>query len=62
MDGSGQYIDDITGESLSGGSTVGLSLLPGGDILTLNWRTKSISKCNSVGDLIQVHHPQFQSF
>ncbi|VDN58168.1 unnamed protein product [Dracunculus medinensis] len=53
LDGSGQYIDDITGESLSGGSTVGLSLLPGGDILTLNWRTKSISKCNSVGDLIQ---------
>ncbi|KHN86459.1 Tripartite motif-containing protein 2 [Toxocara canis] len=54
LDGSGEFIDDIRSVALKGASTVGMAILPSGDILTLNWRTKEVTKCNHIGDPLQV--------
>ncbi|VDM39410.1 unnamed protein product [Toxocara canis] len=53
LDGSGEFIDDIRSVALKGASTVGMAILPSGDILTLNWRTKEVTKCNHIGDPLQ---------
>lgn len=45
---------DLKSEAVKGGSTVGMTILPLGDLLTLNWRTKELYRCNSSGELLQV--------
>lgn len=55
LDAQGEYLDDIEGDAIKGGSTVGMVVLPLGDILTLNWRTKELCKCSSSGELLQVN-------
>ncbi|VDK66649.1 unnamed protein product [Anisakis simplex] len=54
LDGNGEYLDDIHSEALKDASTVGMTILPSGDILTLNWRTKEITKCTHNGETLQV--------
>lgn len=54
LDGNGEYMDDITSAALKGASTVGMAILPSGDFLTLNWRTKEVTKCNHAGEPLQV--------
>uniref|UniRef100_A0A9J2QAW5 B box-type domain-containing protein n=1 Tax=Ascaris lumbricoides TaxID=6252 RepID=A0A9J2QAW5_ASCLU len=53
LDGNGEYMDDITSAALKGASTVGMAILPSGDFLTLNWRTKEVTKCNHAGEPLQ---------
>ncbi|VDM97092.1 unnamed protein product [Thelazia callipaeda] len=53
LDVDGEYLKDIKSEGIKGGSTVGMTLLSSGDILTLNWRSKELYKCNASGDLVQ---------
>lgn len=53
LDVCGDYVRDITGIAFSEGSTVGLAILPTGDILTLNWRTKEVVKSDSIGNPLQ---------
>lgn len=51
---NGQFLRDIRSEGIKGGSTVGMTILPSGDILTLNWRTKELYRCDPSGELLQV--------
>lgn len=47
-------MNDIRSDAVKGSSTVGMTILPSGDILTLNWRTKELYKCSPSGELLQV--------
>ncbi|KAM3719166.1 Tripartite motif-containing protein [Dirofilaria immitis] len=50
---NGEFLKDIRSEGIKGGSTVGMTVLPSGDILTLNWRTKELCRCDLSGELLQ---------
>uniref|UniRef100_A0A8R1XRI0 RING-type domain-containing protein n=1 Tax=Onchocerca volvulus TaxID=6282 RepID=A0A8R1XRI0_ONCVO len=53
LDVNGEFLRDIRSEGIKGGSTVGMTVLPSGDILTLNWRTKELYRCDPSGELLQ---------
>ncbi|KAL3994578.1 Filamin/ABP280 repeat family protein [Acanthocheilonema viteae] len=53
LDVNGEFLKDIKSGGIKGGSTVGMTVLPSGDILTLNWRTKELCRCDSSGELLQ---------
>ncbi|VDO10338.1 unnamed protein product, partial [Brugia timori] len=50
---NGEFLRDMKGEGIKGGSTIGMSVLQSGDILTLNWRTKELYRSDSSGGLLQ---------
>ncbi|CAG9529539.1 unnamed protein product [Cercopithifilaria johnstoni] len=50
---NGEFLRDIKSGGIKGGSTVGMTVLPSGDILTLNWRTKELCRCDPSGELLQ---------
>uniref|UniRef100_A0A915PNH2 B box-type domain-containing protein n=1 Tax=Setaria digitata TaxID=48799 RepID=A0A915PNH2_9BILA len=50
---NGEFLKDIKSDGIKEGSTVGMAVLPSGDILTLNWRTKEVCKCSPSGELLQ---------
>ncbi|VDK67554.1 unnamed protein product [Litomosoides sigmodontis] len=53
LNANGEFLSDIKSGGIKGGSTVGMTVLPSGDILTLNWRTKELSRCDPSGELLQ---------
>uniref|UniRef100_A0AAF5PXK8 Uncharacterized protein n=1 Tax=Wuchereria bancrofti TaxID=6293 RepID=A0AAF5PXK8_WUCBA len=50
---NGEFLRDMKSEGIKDGSTIGMSVLPSGDILTLNWRTKELYRSDSSGELLQ---------